>query len=289
MKYNFKFLQTGGVPLTNDLMQLLEDAYGIFEVLGDLAGNLTILAGCQTNGATVEPGIVAIDGKLYYFEGGLATATVFINLEAIGKVFQDQTTKTLIEKRTVRFGNSTAPNLYNWADFVKLDTIKNIMQVANAAATQTQVTALQADIDLLKLKTAPIINGGVIWAFNKPVSEIPAGWKECLDTRGKTLYGCDPNDPTFANLGNTIGSKTKTISKTNLPASGVIIYVSKSTSAGWRTTSGSGQPAINIYSSAFSNAFEYTEQRISANLGDGTPMDVLSPGRIVNFIEPNFQ
>ncbi len=99
MQYNFKFLQTGGVPLTNDLMSLIDEAYGIFEVLGDLSGNLTILSGCDITGTNVAPGIVSIEGKLYYFEGGSIISTVYIHKEDIQKTFEDQTTKTLIEKK----------------------------------------------------------------------------------------------------------------------------------------------------------------------------------------------
>lgn len=287
MKINIEFLQTGGVPLTNDLMDTLQSAYQIYNVLGDLAGNFTILSGCDISGATISPGIVVINGDVLPFEGGLITSDVFIEETEILKTFQDQVDKVLIKKKIVKFGNGLVT--YPWANFVKLDTIKQIMDKANAAATQAQVSAMQTDIDLLKLKTAPIVNGGVVFPFGLPVSDIPAGWKECLDLRGKTVYGRDPNDATFANLGNSIGSKNKTILKTNLPNAGVIIYASRSTSNGWRTASGSGQPLLNIHAGAFSNAYEYTEQRISAPMGDGTPMDVLSPGRIVNWIEPNFQ
>ena len=98
MRYNFKFLQTGGVPLTNDLMSLIEEAYGIFEVLGDLSGELNDTFGCDITGTNVTPGIVAIEGKLYYFEGGSIVSTVYIHKEDIQKTFEDQTTKTLIEK-----------------------------------------------------------------------------------------------------------------------------------------------------------------------------------------------
>lgn len=272
MKLSFKFLQTGGMPLTNDLMALIEEAYGIFEVLGDLAGHLTILSGCVVNGSNVTPGIVSIDGKLYYFEGGLATATVFINTQEVPKVFQDQTSKTLIEIRTVRFGNSVAPNLYNWADFTRLKPLKEMQDYA----TQAQIAALQEQINLLAIKTAPIINGGIVWPWRKPAADIPAGWKECIDLRGKTIFGRDPNDTTFANLGNTIGTKTKTIAKVNLPAVGLSYEDVEPGTPDWM---GGGFDGGN-------NKFT-RRSKTTANMGSGTPMDVLNPGRIVNFIEPD--
>ncbi|AYO58178.1 hypothetical protein CO230_08625 [Chryseobacterium sp. 6424] len=185
MKYNFQFLQTGGVPLTADLMSLIEEAYSIFEVLGDLAGNLTILKGCETVGSNVAPGIVAIEGQLYYFEGGLASNTVYIHSEDIKKTFEDQSEKVLIVKKTVKFGNSV--NTYNWADFVKLDNIRALMNKLAGKVSQTAFDSLVEEVNLLKLKTAPIINGGVVFPFRRPASEIPVGWKECVDFRGKTI------------------------------------------------------------------------------------------------------
>lgn len=276
MKNKFNFLQTGGVPLTNDLMNLIEEAYSIFEVLADVAGDKTILAGCVVNGSNVSPGIVAIAGKLYYFEGGLATSTVFINKQEVQKTFQDQTNKTLIEMYSVKFGNSTPGNVFLWADFVRLDNLKDLKIKVDAAATQAQISALITEMNLLKLKTAAIVNGGVIWPWRKPASEIPAGWKECIDFRGKTIFGRDPNDSTFANLGNSIGTKTKTIAKTNLPAVGIPYEDVEPGNPDWM---GGGYDGGNNH---------FTRRpKTTANLGDGTAMDVLNPGRIVNFIEPD--
>ena len=276
MKYNFKFLQTDGVPLTNDLMQLIEEAYSIFEVLGDLAGSLTILKGCNQIGSTVEPGIVAIEGKLYHFDGGLISDTVYINLNEIKKTFQNQTEKVLIENRTVRFGN--AITTYNWADFVRLETLKEIQAKVNNGITVQQFNALLAKVTLLELKTAPIINGGIIFPFRRPVAEIPAGWKECVDFRGKTIVGRDPNDNDFANLGNTVGSKTKTISKANLPVIGITYEDVEPHGPDW------GGGGFNGGNNTFTR-----RQKTTSNLGYGIPLDVLNPSRIVNFIEPNFQ
>lgn len=273
MKYNFKFLQTGGVPLTNDLMSLIEEAYQIFEVLGDLAGNLTILSGCALVGSTVEPGIVAIEGKLYYFEGGLVSETVYIFKEDIQKTFQDQTDKILIEKRTVKFGN--AVTTYNWSEFVRLETLKQIQIKVNNSVTQQQLNALIADIEILKVKTAPIFNGGIVFPFRRPAIEIPAGWKECIDFRGKTIVGRDPNDSDFANLNNTIGNKTHTLTKQELPDLSARVALAPNPDSSGGNLYGRGGSVGNVY--------------FPVNEGGNQPHNNIQPSRIVNFIEPNFQ
>ncbi|MCC2590370.1 phage baseplate protein [Chryseobacterium sp. MFBS3-17] len=275
MKLSFNFLQTGGVPLTNDLMALIEESYGIFEVLGDLAGHQTILAGCEpvTPGSnTLTPGIVAISGKLYYFEGGVQTSEVFIHTEQIQKVFEDQTTKTLIEVKTVRFGVAVPPNAYTWANFVRL---KKLLQMQDMA-TQTALNALITRVELLELKTAPVINGGIVWPWNKPVADIPAGWKECTDLRGKVIVGRDPNDATFSALGGNVGSKTHQLTIAEMPNHS---HTYSRTIFGVQSGSGSSTNGSKVSHAVTEN---------TSSQGDGLPHNIIQPSRICNFIEPNF-
>jgi hypothetical protein len=272
MRYIFKFLQTGGVPLTNDLMALIEEAYGIFEVLGDLSGNLTILSGCEIIGTNVAPGIVAIEGKLYYFEGGSIVSTVYIHTEEIQKTFEDSTTKTLIEKRTVRFGSGAVD--YNWADFVKLKTLKEIQGKVDNSVSIDDFNLLKARVEVLEMKTAPIINGGIVLAWMKPVSEIPAGWKECTDFRGKTIVGWNPNDTDFSTLGTNIGAKTHVLTRAELPDFAMTYQLGiEKVGTGNR----------NALSRQGGN--EYT-QWISSG-GQNQPHNNIQPSRIAIFIEPN--
>lgn len=271
MRYNFKFLQTGGVPLTNDLMALIEEAYEIFEVLGDLSGNLTILSGCDITGTNVTPGIVAIEGKLYYFEGGSIVPTVYIHTEEIQKTFEDQTTKTLIEKRTVRFG-SGAVN-YNWSDFVKLETLKEIQGKVNNSVSLDDFDELVKRVALLELKTAPIINGGIAWAWFKPVSEIPAGWKECTDIRGRVIVGLDPNDPDFANLKSTLGEKAHKLTEAEMPRhrhyGQSMVYAEAWKGNGFRPDDWNNEDGWTDYA------------------GGDQPHNNIQPSIIAYFIEPN--
>lgn len=284
MQYKFNFLLTGGVPLTNDLMSLIEEAYQIFEVIGDVAGNLTILSGCELVGSTVNPGILAIEGKLYYFEGGPAFSKVYIHKEDISKIFQDNTSKILINKRTVKFGNSS--NSYNWDDFIRLDSLKVMKNKIDQAATQSQIGTINNRLDVLELKTAPIVNGGIVMIWRKPQSEIPLGWKPCLDIRGKTVFGYDPNDltNTFNNLNSPVGSRNKYITKQNIPDYGINFF----------GATNSGQTAVgndlSIIKPNGKNADGYYDHTYTINSGgSGQALDVLNPGLIVDFIEPNFQ
>lgn len=274
MRLNFKFMQTDGVPLTADLMDQIQEAYAIFNVLGNIAGNLTILSGCEMNGTSVAPGIVVINNDVLYFEGGTVNNTVYIYQEDIQKVFKNQVSKVLIEKKTVKFGNAT--NTFNWSDFVRLKTLKDIQTLVENSVTQQQFALALSDIELLKLKTAPIVNGGVILPFRKPASEIPFGWKECIDTVGKLLIHCDPNDVDLSTLGASGGNKKIIQTLAQMPRHSHGYTRTLPWSGGGGGFNGGGNP--------FQVSEFQTDQR-----GNNEAMNILNPHRIVLFIEPNFQ
>lgn len=282
MKLNIEFLQTGGVPLTNDLMANIMEAIKLYDVLGSVAGHMTILAGCDPvagSANTVSPGVVAINDEVLYFEGGEKTPNVFVNEVEISKTFQDQQNKVLIRKRTVKFGNAAPPNQYAWADFVKLQTLKGIQISLSEKADQSQVDDHETRLQRLELKTAPIENGKVVFLFRKPASEVPLGWKECTDFYKKTIFGYDPTDPgSWSDLTHTGGSATITVKKENLPS--VRIKINAIQPYG---------PNMNLGGFDGGNNQHNNKILESEPLGNNEPIDITNPHRLVNFIEPNFQ
>ena len=218
MKLDINFLQTGGVPLTNDLMNNIMDAIKFYDVLGRIAGDKTILYGCEPLGGSttvVTSGVVAIDGEILPFEGGTITPDVYIVTEEFLETFEDQTDKVLVIKKKVVFGSSV--NSFVWADFIKLQTLAEMQASLADKVDQTDFDDLVDRVEVLERKTAPIINGGIVWIWKLPASEIPNGWKECTDLRGKTVFGHDPNDATFDTLGNTGGNKQITQTLAQMP------------------------------------------------------------------------
>lgn len=219
MRLNIEFLQTGGVPLTNDLMDHIMEAIKLYDALGELAGHLTIIAGGELvagSTTTVTPGVVAVNGELLPFEGGLISTNVFVHEEQISKVFQDQTSKVLIKKRTVKFGNALPPNSFAWSEFVKLKTIKEIQQIAYAAATQAQVTDLENRIQHLELLTAPMKKVRVFFTGN--IADIPAGWEIDQTMAGYVPIGVDPGDARFNEPGKKYGEKDHFLTINEMPA-----------------------------------------------------------------------
>lgn len=272
MRISINFLQTGGVPLTADLMAVIMDAMSTYNVLGDLAGNLTILSGCVLTGQNVSPGVVVVDGDVLYFEGGTVFSTVYVHTEQITETFQDQTDKILVEKKTVKFGTGSVN--YNWDDFIRLQTLKEIQEKVNNSVTIQQFNDLKAEVEILKTKTAPIQNGGIAWPWFLPKDEIPAGWKECLDLRGKVVVGLDPNDPDFAILKSTLGEKYHQLT---------IAELARHRHYGQSMTYAEVWKGNGFKPDDFNNQDGFTEYE-----GGDQPHNNIQPSIIAYFIEPNF-
>lgn len=201
------FIQTGGVPFTNDVAQQFENAYKIFNAYGAMAGDKTIISGCVKNGTAVSDGFVYVKGELFYFEGGNESENVFLNVENVDKVFEDQTTKTLIKIRTLKFGNAIE-NVWAWSEFKRIDTMLSLM---------ARLDTLEASQIITNAKLAIFTQGGVVFPWFKSVDDIPEGFAPVWNIAGKTIVGLDPNDTDFNAVGKLFGSKTHTLTIDQLP------------------------------------------------------------------------
>lgn len=286
MKLNINFLQTGGVPLTNDLMADIMQAIQLYDVVGAMAGNLVILTGCEVTGNTVSEGFVAINGEVLPFAGGVVSSKVFVKETEIQKTFEDGNDKVLVLKKSVEFGNAIPPNAFDWADFTRLKTLLGIQNLAENATPQSDFNALVERVELLEQKTAPIINGGVVFPWRKPVADIPVGWKECTDFRGKVIVGWNPNDADFATLGGELGEKKHTLSKVELPAFGgtfgTIMFANS-------YPAGDFQQSYSANAQVSGSNVGLQHKAIDFNVGSNQAHNNIQPSRIALYIEPNFQ
>ena len=201
------FIQTGGVPFTNDVAQEFENAYKIFNAYGALAGDKTIISGCVENGSSVSDGFIYVNNELFYFEGGSKSDNIFLNVQNIDKVFEDQTTKTLIKIRTLKFGNAI-DNVWAWSDFKRIDTMLSLM---------ARLDTLEAAQTITNAKLAIFTQGGVVFPWFKSVDDIPKGFAPVWDIAGKTIVGLDPNDADFNAVGKLFGSKKHKLTTSELP------------------------------------------------------------------------
>jgi hypothetical protein len=131
------FNQTGGFPLKTERLQELQTTFQILNAFGALAGNLTIISGCETVGSTVKNGFVYIDGELLEFrEAGLTgTSRVIIIEEPVNRAFENGTVKNVYTIRYATFG--TAATSWLWTDFVRPIETKALAAALYAKADRT--------------------------------------------------------------------------------------------------------------------------------------------------------
>jgi hypothetical protein len=131
------FIQTGGWPLNSERLQELQTAFEIFQAFGSLAGNLTIISGCELAGSTIKKGVIYINGEPLEFREAAVTpsSTVIIIEEAVNRAFENGAIKQVHTIRYATFG--TAETSWPWAVFSRLDPIVLLMErLGNAELAQ---------------------------------------------------------------------------------------------------------------------------------------------------------
>ncbi|MBL7868893.1 MAG: hypothetical protein JNM71_12835 [Flavobacterium lindanitolerans] len=274
------FVQTGGFPLKTERLQEMQDAYSIFNSLGLIAGNLTILKGCETVGGNVQEGVVVIEGEVLEFRQAFYTedANVIILEETAEKPFKNGQLKNIHYKRYATFG--TADSSWAWSEFVRPIQTKDL-----PSNLLERLTALEK-------KTAVFQNGGGMVLWNKPANLIPEGWQEVTDWKGRIPVGLDAAQSEFNVLGKTGGSKTQTLTVGNIPNHKHQMFVdgnngnlnNKATpTSGANVTGQSGGDRDYQIGKAADGATPTLGQ--TSGTGTGNAFPILNPYRVVIFIE----
>lgn len=120
-KLNFN--QTGGFPLSTNILDAMQEAYSVFNSLGSLAGDKAIISGCVVAGNNVSDGVIYLNGEILPFKGGTLGTTIIIKEDSENRIFEDGATRPVIFKRYVTFGSSTPEKTYQWADFKRIDNL----------------------------------------------------------------------------------------------------------------------------------------------------------------------
>lgn len=247
------FDQIGGFPLSTNIFKLLQNAFTIFNSLGQNAGNKTIISGCVLVGSTVSDGVVYVNGECLEFRGGILQSNVILVEETSSLLFENNNMYPVIKTRYITFG--TGDEQMNWADFKRVDPIITLM----------------ARLTSLEKKTSVFQAGGGMVLWNKPAAQIPEGWAEVVNWRGRIPVGMDVLQTEFNTLGKTGGNKNKTLSISEMPS-----HTHDFTLQG----NGGGSNGIT-YNDGISNSKSYTTE----SKGNGAQFSILNPYRTVLFIE----
>lgn len=254
---NLNLNQTGGLPLSTNILEAMQTAYSVLNAFGNMAGNLAIISGCDITGNNVSDGAVFIDGELLEFRGSALGVNVIIRSDFENENFENGTSKAVIETRYATFG--TAVTNYSWANFKR-------------AFPTTQIKTFKDDHEarLLKLEKSVPIGLVAVWGKTDP---IPEGWVAYTFLQGKTPVGRKAGDPNFSVLGSTVGSAEVTLDISQMPSHNHNI------SPGVISPGGSGSNLLSI-----SNNVGHTITSTTQSKGSGQPHSNIQPSGIVDFI-----
>lgn len=265
------FNQSVGFPLDTEILDDMQTAYSVFNFLGDIVGNFTIISGCQISGSTVSDGCVYINGEVLPFKGGNLQATVFIKEEIKALEFEDGNTNNVVFSRHVKFGMATT-NQFDWADFKRGMQTKDIKAALDLKANLSLLSTINERLDELEKKNEVFQDGKGWVLWGRPASEIPEGWAEVEEMRGRAPFGLDQTQPEFNAVGKEGGSKIAALQpENNAPH----------THGNVPLATAPGHPDGGTLSANFDlNSLGQT-----ASQGAGEPFSILNPHRIVMFIK----
>ena len=153
--------------------------------------------------------------------------------------------------------------------------------------------------DTMNALLLPITSGKGWLLFNDIVANIPAGWEEVVEMRGRAPFGLDTVAPLNA-IGNAAGSKTKVLTAANLPPHSHKLFGNEQVDG---NDGGEDAKVLMNHPDRFaavkafdtdSDNFDYsfgssTLTPSAGNSGNGpgtaTAIDILNPYRVVTFIK----
>jgi len=194
------FQQIGGFPLETNTLTEVQKAYSIFNTYGTLAGDYTIISGCNEEGSEISNGFIYLDGELLEFKSGIKQSTIVVIQEETTVEFEDRTEKATYFTRYARFGSGI--NSIEWAKFKRFSPL----------------TALTEKINTLETKLSKVVPVGLVAVWDRPADQIPEGWVEHTDMAGYAPVGFKKADSDFNVLGKVLGEKKHKLTKDEMPS-----------------------------------------------------------------------
>ena len=249
--------QSGGVPLSTQILDGMQSAYRTTNELGNLAGNKVIVSGCIEFGGIVSDGFVIINGELLKFKGTAISDFVVIQEVAENpRGFEDGSAKPIIYERYATFG--TAGVQYAWSSFKRP---LNLLQI------EAKLTQLE--------NMVPI---GLVAIWDRPAEEIPEGWREHTDLAGRTAVGHLDGDVNFGALGTDLGAAQVTLNISHLPEHDHNIYGQDNSA---QPTGQASVEVANVQNPGDATAY-YSKK--TSKVGGNQAHSNIQPSRIVKYI-----
>ena len=158
------FDNTGGFPLGAYTLDFMQQSYQLLNALGNIAGNLSILSGCEEVGRSITDGVVYIDGEVLPFKGAPIYEKVIIVETSQKRIFKDGVEKAVEYTRYATFGNSINGHL--WANFKR--PLNNQQIETQSFLAENSLLKRLEKLEERVRKTVPI---GLVAIWGKPANE----------------------------------------------------------------------------------------------------------------------
>ncbi|KVV16148.1 hypothetical protein [Flavobacterium sp. TAB 87] len=168
---NFNLLN--GLPMNQAVLDRLQKAYSMFNALGNIVGEKTIISGCTVSGSTVSDGVVFVNGEVFNFKGGIVSPTVRIKEDVTNLTFKDDNAYPVVKTRYLEFGSGVGA--IDWADFKRGFATKDIVAGLLGKADQSSFDALSAAFVLVYEKMLTIDVGAE--------KNVQPNWTQADDTK----------------------------------------------------------------------------------------------------------
>jgi hypothetical protein len=123
MRYSIKYDLLGGLPVTHEVLKFSQsNVEFLMGGIAKLIGDNCIIDGCVVTGPSISDGLIVIDNKLTFFEGGTVGTDILVEEIAAQRLYGDGVAKDVFITRKARFGT---PGTLVFADLVYLNTLKN--------------------------------------------------------------------------------------------------------------------------------------------------------------------
>lgn len=240
------FTQQGGFPLEEITLDKMQSAY--LEILKAIIGHFNlpsvgsfIISGCEVVGTGITKGMMFIDGELCPFAGIAIgdNTTKIAKIETIEDAPFESGDNLPTYFTYEAFVNNTGTALSSFVKVPKVSELVNqliewtdIQNIPNDIVYDANYQTLLDEFAELKMIMQPFKTGFAPVFWGKPANQIPQGWAEDLDWRGRIPVGLNINinpagqfvDPEFAPLttandpGRLNGTKKKQLTAAEIPA-----------------------------------------------------------------------
>lgn len=151
------FSLINGFPLNQAALARMQTAYSIFNALGSIVGDKTIISGCNVVGANTTNGVVYLNGEVFEFRGGSTQSKVIIKEDVTNLVYKNNNSYPVVKTRYVTFGAGVGA--IDWVDFKRGFDTKDIAAGLAGKADQNSFEALADAFVLVYAKMLTIEEG----------------------------------------------------------------------------------------------------------------------------------